>query len=90
MATPMKEGEQWLFFIEEDLSGNLWLTGDYLGRYPLPEQFEESTISQLKGYSDADKNELLSKVTKEQFGVYKTDAINLSLYSQILNNLNIQ
>ncbi|MCL2019862.1 MAG: hypothetical protein FWG70_08915 [Oscillospiraceae bacterium] len=37
--TPMNKGDQWIFFFGGDKEGSsYWLTGDYTGRYPIPNE----------------------------------------------------
>lgn len=48
--TPMEKGQQWIFFLfYDDINNTYWVSGDYTGRYPVP---DDKLISICDAVSD--------------------------------------
>jgi hypothetical protein len=138
--TPMNMNEEWIFFLYYDeMNKTYWCSGDYTGRYPLPDKLGDDMIQDFKsiiaereewvkskkkltadeieswyesggmvypaedgtfygiaaeesatliGY-ETELQELRGKINSDDFGVYKNDSINLSLYNSIINKYSI-
>lgn len=47
--TPMNMNEEWIFFLYYDETNDTyWCSGDYTGRYPLPEKLGVETLDEMK------------------------------------------
>ncbi|MDD6058896.1 MAG: hypothetical protein PUB97_00765 [Ruminococcus sp.] len=89
--TPMKKGDEWIFFLYYDESTDTyWCSGDYTGRYPVPDAELDSICKAYSAQTEnnTDKASQTVQPDADVFGVYDKGLINLDLYSDIISTYN--